>query len=200
MADHNANKIMVQVQVEPTPAVAGLTQADSPVLRAERAGTTSQQPTASEEARSNARRTQPDGATPDAAALGLPMPLTAVGSNEGLPRTTLAKLEQIELDDSILDLVPGEVADFEGVNLDFSAAHLEDDGEEIAQHIAETYNPEAEKIPPGQDYPELELGVDGLHLGESDSDSEEPPKQEDASAGMMNPTATPASKPPPPMT
>ena len=92
----------------------------------------------------------------------------------------------MELDDGILDLMPGEADDFEGVNLDFAAALLEDGGEEIAQHIAETYNPEAEKVPSGQDYHELELGVDGLNLGESDPDSEEPPKKEDAPAGTTN--------------
>ncbi len=37
MADHNANKIIVQVQVEPTPAVAVLTQAASSAPRAETA-------------------------------------------------------------------------------------------------------------------------------------------------------------------
>ncbi len=145
MADHNANKITVQVQVEPTPAVAELTQADSSALRAETAGTTSQQPTTSAEARPDARSMQPDGATPDAAASGPPMSPTIAGSDVGLPTAALEDLEQMELDDSILDLMPGEADDFEGVNLDFAAALLEDDGEEIAQHIAETYNPEAEK-------------------------------------------------------
>ncbi len=104
-------------------------------------------------------------------------------------------MEQIELDDSILDLVPGEVDDFEGVNLDFAAALLEDGGEEIAQHIAETYNPEAEKVHPGQDYPELELGVGGLNLGDSDSDSEEPPKEESTPAVTTAPAGTPAREP-----
>ncbi len=39
--------------------------------------------------------------------------------------------------------MPGEVDDFAGVNMDFAAALLDDVGEEISQHIAETYNPEA---------------------------------------------------------
>ncbi len=43
MADHNANKITVQVQVEPTPAAAGPMQADSSALRAETAGITRRQ-------------------------------------------------------------------------------------------------------------------------------------------------------------
>ncbi len=51
----------------------------------------------------------------------------------------------MELDDSILDLMPGEADDFEGVNLDFVAALLADGRKEIGQHITETYNPEAEK-------------------------------------------------------
>ncbi len=79
--------------------------------------------------------------------------------------------------------------------MDFAAALLEDIGEEIAQHIAETYNSEAEKVQPGQAYPELELGVDGLNLGDSDSDSEEPPKKEEAPAETPNTTATSAGKP-----
>ncbi len=87
------------------------------------------------------------------------------GSDMGLPTTALETLEQMELDDSILDLMPGEADDFEGVNLDFAAALLEDGGEEIAQHIAETYNPEAEKVPPGQGWgqfkSELELNQNG---------------------------------------
>ncbi len=113
----------------------------------------------------------------------------------GLPTTALEDLEQMELDDSILNLMPGKADHFEGVNLDFAAALLEDGREEIAQHIAETYNPDTEKVPPGQDYPELELAVDGLNLGESDSDSEEPPKQKDAPAGLTRDADTPASKP-----
>ncbi len=195
MADQNANKIMVQVQVEPTPAVAGPTQADSSALRADTSGTTSGQLTTTGEVSSDAQRTQPEGATPDAIASGPPIPPTATGNNEGLPRAALAELEQIELDESILDLVPGEVDDFEGVNLDFAAALLEDGGEEIAQHIAETYNPEAEKVHPGQDYPELELGVNGLKLGDSDSDSEEPPKEESTPAVTTATAWTPVREP-----
>ncbi len=156
MADHNANKITVWVQVEPTPGTPE---------------TNSQQPTASTEARSEARRAQPERDTPDAIASGPP---TAADTNEGLQAAAPAGLESIELDDSILDLVPGEVDDFTEVNMNFAAALLEDDVEEIAQHIAETYNPGAEKAHPGQDYPELEIGVDGLNLGDSDSDPEEP--------------------------
>ncbi len=150
MADHNANKFVVQVQVEPTPIVAEPTQADSSASKAEAAEADNQQPFTSAEAHPDDRRTRSDGATLDAAEPGPPIPPTATGSNEGLPKTALAELEQIELDDSILDLVPGEVDDFEGVNLDFAATLLEDGGEEIAQHITETYNPVAEKVPSAQ--------------------------------------------------
>ncbi len=118
---------------------------------------------------------QPPAAAPDAVTSGPPIPPTATNT-DGLPRAALAGLEQIKLDDSLLDLMLGEVDDFAGVNIDF-AALLEDDGEEIAQHIAETYNPEADKVHPGQDYPELELGVDGLNLGDSDFDPEEPTRE-----------------------
>ncbi len=51
MADHNANKITVQVQIEPTPGVPE---------------TSSLQPTASAEARSEARRTQSERDTSEA--------------------------------------------------------------------------------------------------------------------------------------
>ncbi len=195
MADHNANKITVQVQVEPTPVEAEPTQADRSSLRAEMAGTTSQQPTTSTEARLDARGMRLNGATNDAAASGPPVPPTAAGSDVGLPIAALEDLEQMELDDSILDLMPGEADDFKGVNLDFAAALLEDGGEEIAQHIAVTYNPEAEKVPLGQDYPELELGVDGLNLGESYSDSEEPLKKEKTPAETTGLEKTPTCKP-----
>ena len=182
MADHNANKITVRVQVEPTPG---------------EAETNSQQPTTSAEARSDARRVQSEEATPDAIASGPPIPPMAADSNEGLQGTAPVELEQIELDDSILDLVPGEVDDFAGVNMDFAAALLEDDGEEIAQHITETYNPEAEKVHPGQDYPELEIGVDGLNLGDSDSDPEELPREEGTPVAPIAPAGTPAREPAP---
>ncbi len=138
MADHNANKITMRVQVEPIPGAAE---------------------TNSQQVCSDARRTQPEEATPDAVASGPPIPPTVADSNEGLQGTAPVDLESIELDDSILDLVPGEVDDFEGINLDFAATLLEDGGEEVARHIAETYNTAAEKVAPGQDYPELELGV-----------------------------------------
>ena len=177
MADHNANKITVRVQVEPTPGVAE---------------TNSQQPTASAEARPDARRAQPKKATPDAVASGPPIPPTAADSNEGLQGPAPVELEQIELDDSILDLVPGEVDDFAEVNMDFAAALLEDDGEEIAQQIAETYNPGAERAHSSQDYPELEIGVDGLNLGDNDSDPEEPPQEESTPAAPTAPAGTPA--------
>ncbi len=179
MADHNANKITVRVQVEPTPVATE---------------TNNQQPAVSAKARPDARGTQPEGAAPDAVASGPPTPPKAADNNEGLPRGALAELEQIELDDGLLDLVPAEVDNFEGINLDFAATLLEDGGEEIAQHIAETYNPEAEKVAPGQDYPELDLGVNGLTLGDSDSDSEEPPKKEEAPTKTLKPTTTPAGK------
>ncbi len=123
------------------------------------------------------------------------MPPTATGSDVGLAGSALGDLELMELDDSILDLMPGEVDDFDGANLDFAATLLEDNGEETAQHIAEAYNPEAEKAPTGQDYPELELGVDGLNLGDSGSNSEEPPKQEGTPAKATNITEIPARGP-----
>ncbi len=179
MADHNANKITVQVQVEPT---------------SEAPETSSLQPTASAGARSEARRTQPEKDTPNAVTSGPP---TAVDNKEGLQAAAPVELEQIELDDSILNLMPGEMDDFTEVNMDFAAALLEDDGEEIAQHIAETYNPGAEKAHPGQDYPELEIGVDGLNLGDSGSDPEEPPWEESTPAAPTAPTGTPAREPAP---
>ncbi len=77
----------------------------------------------------------------------------------------------------------------------WTATLLEDDGEEIAQHIAEAYNPEAERAPMGQDYPELELGVGGLDLGDSDSNSEELPKRESVPTETMDPAETPARDP-----
>ncbi len=128
MADHNANKITVRVQVEPTPVAAE---------------TYNQQPAVSAEARPDARKTQPEEPAPDAVASGPQIPPTAANHDEGLPKGALAELEQIELDDGLLDPVPGEVDDFEGINLDFAATLLEDGGEEVARHIAETYNPEA---------------------------------------------------------
>ncbi len=72
MADHNANKITVRVQVEPTPGAAE---------------TSNQQSTAAAEACADAQRTQPEEATPDAAASGLPMPptlLTTTGDHREL--------------------------------------------------------------------------------------------------------------------
>ncbi len=177
MADHNANKITVRVQVESTP---------------EAPENSSQQPTASAKTRSEARRAQPERGTPDAVASGPP---TAADTNEGLQVAAPAELEPIELDDSILNLVPGEVDDFAEVNMDFAAALLEDDGEEIVQHIAETYNPGAEMAHPGQDYLELEIGVDSLNLGDSDSDPEEPPLEESTPAAPTAPAGTPAREP-----
>ncbi len=182
MADHNANKITVRVQVETT------TEAPE---------TNNQQSATSTKARPDTRGTQPEEATPDAVASGPPILPTAADRNEGLQGTAPVDLESIDLDDSILNLMPGEVDDFAGVNMDFAAALLEDDGEEIAQHIAETYNPGAEKAHPGQDYPELEIGVDGLNLGDSDSDPEEPPKEEDTPAVPAAPAGTPAREPAP---
>ncbi len=195
MADHNANKIIVQVQVEPTPAVAGPTQAASSVLRAETAEASNLPPSTPEEAHSDARGTHPDRAAPDAAAAGPPIPPMAAGSDVGPMGSALEDLELMELDDSILDLMPEEVDDFNGANLDFAAALLEDDGEETAQHIAKAYNPEAEKAPTGQDYPKLELGVDGLNLGDSDSDLEEHSKREGTPAKTTNPACSPTSTP-----
>ncbi len=139
------------------------------------------------------RELSPTEPPPDAAAAGPPIPPLATGSDLGLPRTALEELEQMELDDRILDLMPGEADDFDGANLDFAAALLEDDGEETAEHIAEAYNPDAEKVPTGQDYPELELGVDGLNLGDSDFDLEEPPTKESTPAKTTNPAEVSAS-------
>ncbi len=169
----------MQVQVKPTPEVPE---------------TSRMQPTAPAGARSEARRTQSEKDAPNAIASGPP---TAVGNKEGLQAAAPAELEQIELDDSILDLMPGEVDDFTEAQMDFAAALLEDDGEEIAQHIAEMYNPGAEKAHSGQDYPELELRVDGLNLGDSDSDLEEPPREENTSAAPATPAGTPAREPAP---
>ncbi len=115
MADHNANKVTVQVQVEPTPEVPE---------------TCSMQPTAPAETRPEARRTQSEKDTSDAIASGPP---TAANSKEGLQVAAPAELEQIELDDSILDLMHGEVDDFTEAHMDFAASLLEDDGEEIAR-------------------------------------------------------------------
>ncbi len=135
------------------PAVAEPTQADSSASRAETAEANNLLSTTPDEAHPDVQETQPDGATPDAAIAGPPIPPMADGSDVGLPRNALEDLEQIELDDSILDLMPEKVDDFDGAKLDFAAALLEDDGEETVQHIAEAYNPEAEKVPTGQDYP-----------------------------------------------
>ncbi len=195
MADHNANKIIVQVQVEPTPVVAVPTQATSSAPRVETAEASNLLPTTPNEAHPDARGTQRHRATPDAAAAGPPIPPMAAGIDVGPTKSVLEDLELMQLDDSILDLMPGEVDDFDGANLDFAAVLLEDDGEETAQHIAEAYNPEAEKAPTGQDYPELELGVDGLNLGDSDSDSEEPLKQEGTPTKTANPVEMSARSP-----
>lgn len=76
----------------------------------------------------------------------------------------LWKLRDGKLDDPILDLLPGEEDDFDGANLDFATALLEDDGEETAEHITKAYNPKAGAAPKRQDYPELELGLGSLEL------------------------------------
>ncbi len=65
MADHKVNKIVVQVQVEPTPAMAELTQAGSSASRTETAEANNLLPATPDEAHPDARRTRPDGATPD---------------------------------------------------------------------------------------------------------------------------------------
>ncbi len=74
MADQNANKITVHVEVEPTPATARPTQADSSATRAETTGTSRGQLATAEEVCSDARRTWPEEATPDADASGPPIP------------------------------------------------------------------------------------------------------------------------------
>ncbi len=71
MADYSDNKIVVQVQVEPTPVVAELMCTDSSASRAETAETDNQQPSTSAEAHPDARGTRPDGTTPDAPASGV---------------------------------------------------------------------------------------------------------------------------------
>ena len=195
MADCDTNKIIMQVQVEPTPAVAEPTQPASPLPRAETAEARNLLPTTPDEAHPDARGTQPDRAIPDATAAGPPIPPMAAGSDAGPMSSALEDLELMELDDSILDLIPGEVDDFDGANLDFASALLEDDGEETAQHITEAYNPEAETAPTGQDYSELELGVDGLNLGDSDSDSEDPPQREGTPTETTDPVGMPARGP-----
>ncbi len=118
----------MRVQVESTPEVPE---------------TSSQQPTASAETRSEARRAQPEKDTPKAVASGPPM---AADTSKGPQAATPAELESIELDDSILDFVPGEVDDFPEVNMDFAAALLEDNGEEIA-------NTSPRRTTPGQRRP-----------------------------------------------
>ncbi len=98
------------------------------------------------------------------------------------------ELDLLALDDSILDLMPGEVDNFDGANLDFAAALLEDDGEETVQQITVAYNPEAETTPKSQDYPELELGVGGLELGDSDSDLGDPRRGRVSLPGQLTPS------------
>ncbi len=110
MAGHNANKIILQVQIEPTPAVAEPTQADNSALRAEMAEANNLPPTTLDGAHPNAQGTQPDGATPNAAAAGPPIPPMAAGSDVGPTRSALEHLELMELDDSILNLIPGELS------------------------------------------------------------------------------------------
>ncbi len=105
------------------------------------------------------------------------------------------ELDLLDLDDRILDLMPREEDDIDGANLDFAAVLLEDDGEETVQHISETYNPEAETAPASQDYPELELGVGGLELRDSDSDTEEPPTWKSVPTKAVDPAKTPAHDP-----
>ncbi len=74
MADHNANKITVRVQVEPTPVAAE---------------TNNQPPAISTEAHPDARKTQPEEAASDAIASGPPMPPTATNT-DGLLKGALA--------------------------------------------------------------------------------------------------------------
>ncbi len=124
MDDHSADKIIVQVQVEPSPAVAEPTQAGSSASRAEMAAANNLLPATADEAHPDAQRMRPDGATPDAAAAGPSIPPTATGRDVRLPTTALEELEQMELDDSILDLMPGEADDFDGPNtLSVGAKH-----------------------------------------------------------------------------
>ncbi len=127
------------MQVEPNPAEV---DPASPAPRKETAEARDLLPTTPDEAHPDAQWTRPDGATPDTATVGPPMPPLAAGSD--------------------------------------------------VEHIGEAYNPEAEEVPTGQEYPELELGVDGLNLGDSDSDSEEPPMKKSTPAATTNPMEVPA--------
>ncbi len=143
----------------------------------------------------------PDGATPDAdGTLGLSVPADPTAASTSAEPMESAPTEQDlwELDVSILDLLPGEADDFDGANLDFVAALVEDDGEKTAEHIAKSYNPEAEMAPENQDYLKLELGVGSLELGDSDSDLEESPTRESVPAEVSDPVEVPAHNPAPP--
>ncbi len=149
----------------------------------------------------------PNGATPNVN--GTLCPGTSTGPTTTRPRAegaesvptgqVLWELRDEELDDAILNLMPGEEDDFDGVNLDFAAALLENDREETSEHIANACNPKVKANPEGQDYPELKLGVSGLDLGgESDSNLEEPSKLESASDDVPGPAETPANDSAPP--
>ncbi len=105
----------------------------------------------------------------------------------------LWELEDKDLDDAILDLLPGEEDEFDVVNIDFTTSLLEDDGEEMAKNIARTYNPKVGAPQEGQGYPELELGVSSLDLGrESDSNPKTPSRMESTSDAVSIPIKTPA--------
>ncbi len=100
----------------------------------------------------------------------------------------VAAAEQL-LDDTILDLHPGEEEDdeFGEIDMQFAAALLKDDGEAMIEDIVQTYNRDIWASQEGQDHPELKLEFSSMELGkESDSDLETPP------AGATNSSA-PAS-------
>ncbi len=119
------------------------------------------------------------------------------GGTESTPTgQELWGLNDVDLDDTILDMLHREEDDFDGTNLDFAAVLLGDDGEETAEHIVKAYKPKAGAVPEGKDYPEREIGVGSLDLGgDSDSNPEEPSTQESASDEVPDPVETPAQDP-----
>ncbi len=198
MADQNANKIAVQAQVEPTPAAAKTPQPANPTTESGPKGTGTLSSSSPDKTNPDTTGTRPYGATPNADGPEPLTPPTAASTSAEPMESALTEPELWQLDYSILNLLPGEVDDFDRANLDFATALLEDNGEETAEQIAKTYNLEAGTAPESQDCPELELGVDGLDLEDSDSDLEEPPTWESVPAEAASPAKTPACDPVPP--
>ncbi len=167
MSDQNANKIVVQAQVEPTPDAAKTPQPASPTAVLDPESAVTLPSNTPDKTNPDTAGTRPDGATPNADGTlcpSTPTDPTAASTSAEPMESALTEQDIWELDDTILNLLHGEADDFDGANLDFAAALLEDDGVETAEHIAKAYNPEAETAPEGQDYPELELGVSSLEL------------------------------------